>query len=111
MEIPQNGFYRHYKHNTEKGFNDYVYEVIGTALHSEEKTYFVVYRPIYKNTYLTPANFSVRPLEMFLENVEINGKTMPRFEYITDEKLIVKLRKIRDEMYIKNSQPSKSNEN
>ena len=103
MEIPQNGFYRHYKHNPEKGFNDYVYEVMGIALHSEEKVYLVAYRPLYKNTYLAPADFSVRPLEMFMENVEKDEKTLPRFEFITDEKLIVELKKIRGEMYGKNS--------
>ena len=103
MKTPENGFYRHYKHNPEKGFNDYVYEVIGIALHSEEKVYLVAYRPLYKNTYLVPANFSVRPLKMFLEDVEINGKIIPRFKHITDEKLIVELRKIKDEMYGKNT--------
>lgn len=77
MQIPQKGFYRHYKHNPEKGFNDYVYEMIGVALHSEEKIYLVAYRPLYKNTYLTPADFSVRPLDMFMENVEKDGKVIP----------------------------------
>lgn len=99
MERPSNGFYRHYKHNPEKGFNDYVYEVIGIALHSEEKVYMVAYRPVYSNTYLAPANFSVRPLDMFMENVEINGKTLPRFEHITDEALIRDLIEIKNKMY------------
>ncbi len=99
MHIPEKGFYRHYKHNPEKGFNDYVYEVVGLALHSEEKTYFVAYRPVYANTYLAPADFSVRPLGMFMENILKDGKEMPRFEKITDPELIAKLEKVRDEMY------------
>lgn len=102
MEIPKKGFYRHYKHNPEKGFNDYVYEVIGVALHSEEKVYLVAYRPLYKNTYLAPANFSVRPLQMFIEDVNNDDKNMPRFEYITDKEIILKLEIIKDEMYGKN---------
>lgn len=99
MNIPNKGFYRHYKHNPQKGFNDHIYEVIGIALHSEEKTYFVAYRPVYINKYLSPANFSVRPLAMFLENVEVDGKVLPRFEYITDENLVKELISIRDEIY------------
>jgi hypothetical protein len=99
MKIPNNGFYRHYKHNPEKGFNDYVYEVVGIALHSEEKTYLVAYRPIYQNSYLTPANFSVRPLDMFMENVEVGEKILPRFEAITDKNLIEELTTIRNKMY------------
>ncbi len=99
MHIPEKGFYRHYKHNLEKGFNDYVYEVVGIALHSEEKTYLVAYRPVYTNTYLAPADFSVRPLGMFMENIVKDGKEMPRFEMITDSELITKLEKIRNEMY------------
>lgn len=99
MNMPSNGFYRHYKHNPQKGSNDYVYEVIGIALHSEEKTYLVAYRPVYVNTYLAPANFSVRPLTMFLENVEVEGKVLPRFEAITDENLIEELITIRNKMY------------
>lgn len=97
--MPSKGFYRHYKHNSQKGFNDYVYEVIGIALHSEEKTYLVAYRPVYANTYLAPANFSVRPLTMFLESVEIDGKILPRFEAITDKALIEQLISIRNKMY------------
>jgi hypothetical protein len=99
MKFPEKGFYRHYKHNPEKGFNDYVYEVIGIALHSEEKTYMVAYRPVYENSYLAPANFSVRPLDMFLEDVEVNGKTLPRFEHITEQKLIEDLLEIKNKMY------------
>jgi hypothetical protein len=63
------GRYRHYKGNE--------YEVIGVAKHSENEIELVVYRPLYGERGLW-----VRPLDMFLENVEINGVTVRRFTFI-----------------------------
>ena len=73
-EIPklEPGLYRHYKHK--------LYEVIGVALHSETQELLVVYRPLYKSH----AEFWVRPYGMFIENVNINGKIVPRFEKVKD---------------------------
>jgi hypothetical protein len=64
------GRYRHYKGNE--------YEVIGVAKHSEDETELVVYRPLYGDKGLW-----VRPLQMFMETVQVDGKTKPRFEYIS----------------------------
>ncbi len=50
-KLPQNVFYYHYKHDSNKDFNNYGYEVIGVALHSEERNYTVLYRPLYPNTF------------------------------------------------------------
>ena len=63
------GKYRHYKNKD--------YQVLGVAKHSETGEEFVVYKKLYDD-YST----WVRPYSMFLENVEINGKKVPRFEYI-----------------------------
>lgn len=63
------GTYRHYK-----GKN---YEVIGIAKHSETLEELVVYQKLYDDHGLW-----VRPLGMFMENVVVGGKTMPRFEFI-----------------------------
>ena len=63
------GKYRHYKGNE--------YEVIGVARHSETLEDLVVYKALYSNYDLW-----VRPLNMFLEEVEVNGKKVKRFEYI-----------------------------
>jgi hypothetical protein len=60
------GHYRHYKGN--------LYEVIGTARHSETEEVMVVYRSLYGDHSLW-----VRPLGMFLENVCIDGHEVPRF--------------------------------
>ena len=60
------GKYRHYKGND--------YEVIGVATHSETREPMVVYRPLYGEMGLW-----VRPLAMFMEEVTVEGKTVPRF--------------------------------
>jgi cyclomaltodextrinase / maltogenic alpha-amylase / neopullulanase len=67
------GEYRHYKGNK--------YEVIGIATHSETLEELVVYRALYGERGLW-----VRPLTMFLEEVEVDGKRMPRFQYMGGEK-------------------------
>ena len=66
------GKYQHYKGNN--------YEVIDVARHSETLEDMVVYRALYGDFDLW-----VRPLKMFLENVEINGVTMPRFKYLGEK--------------------------
>lgn len=63
------GRYRHYKGNE--------YEVIDTARHSETEEWMVVYRTLYGERSLW-----VRPYEIFVEKVEVDGKTVDRFAYI-----------------------------
>ncbi len=64
--VPEPGRYRHYKGGE--------YQVVGTARHSETGELLVVYRCLYDNDSLW-----VRPLEMFLENVTVDGVCVPRF--------------------------------
>lgn len=66
------GKYRHYKGGE--------YEVIGVAKHTETGEELVVYRPLYADDGLW-----VRPKEMFLNSVTIDGVGKPRFEYLGDE--------------------------
>ena len=66
--IPQ-GIYRHYKGS--------LYQVLHTAKHSETEESFVVYRCLYGEY-----DIWVRPLIMFTEIVNIDGKEVPRFELI-----------------------------
>lgn len=58
-----------------------------------------MYRPLYKAEWLIPAQAVVRPLVMFNENVLIDGKYVPRFKKIEDDKLNAELKKVRDELY------------
>ncbi len=106
-EFPEKGFYYHYKHDPAGSINDYAYEVLGVGLHTEGNhsemspdDLFVVYRPIHEAyVYKMGKMFDIRPLEMFMGEVEKDGKVLKRFTKITDEKVIAELKKKRDEMY------------
>jgi len=65
------GKYKHYKGN--------FYEVIGVAHHSETLEELVVYRALYMHEKYGDNSLWVRPKKMFLENVTIDGKEIPRF--------------------------------
>lgn len=67
------GKYRHFK-----GME---YNVIAIAKHSETLEDMVVYEALYDNKV---SKIWVRPLKMFLETIEKDGKTFKRFEYIWD---------------------------
>ena len=62
------GVYRHYKGNQ--------YEVIDLAKHSETLEDMVVYKALYGE-----GGTWVRPLSMWDNPIEIDGKTVKRFEY------------------------------
>ncbi len=66
---PKKGFYRHFKGN--------VYEVLYVAKHSETLEDLVVYRNAQN-----PEKIWVRPLSMWNETVERDGKTYLRFTFI-----------------------------
>ena len=99
MHIPENGFYYHYKHDPAGAFNNYAYEVVGLARHSEDKSHYVMYRPLYKAEWLIPAQVVVRPLTTFLEHILKDGKLVPRFRRIQDIECVAKLNQVRDSMY------------
>lgn len=63
------GRYRHFKGN--------MYEVIGTASHSETLEPMVVYRALYGD-----GGLWVRPAPMWCETVEHEGKSVQRFTFI-----------------------------
>lgn len=74
------GEYKHFKGD--------IVEVVGIALHSESLEEFVLYKHI-SGKRQGEENFWVRPVKMFLENMEVNGhakgwagKKVPRFEYL-----------------------------
>lgn len=55
------------------------YRVLGTAKHSETLEEFVVYEALYKNPVST---LWIRPKTMFTEKVVIQGKKVPRFQFV-----------------------------
>lgn len=70
MNIPR-GIYKHYKNN--------LYEVLEIATHSETGEKLVVYRALYGEY-----GVWVRPLSMFTEEIEWEGKKIKRFELIKE---------------------------
>ncbi|WP_313526457.1 DUF1653 domain-containing protein [Anaerotignum sp.] len=71
MDLIIGGVYEHYKGNK--------YCVVGLAKHSETVEEMVVYRQLYGEYGLW-----VRPKNMFLENVEVDGKVIPRFRLLQE---------------------------
>ncbi|NQU77527.1 DUF1653 domain-containing protein [Candidatus Falkowbacteria bacterium] len=82
------GIYLHYKGKR--------YEVLGTVFHSETVEELVLYKPLYPFSSLPKekqqelegkgykgegAGLWVRPIDIFLEEIEVDGKKVPRFKY------------------------------
>ena len=65
------GLYEHYKKKQ--------YRVLGVAIHTETLEPVVYYEALYENDL---SSFWVRPEKMFLESVEIDGVSVPRFKFI-----------------------------
>lgn len=66
------GIYKHFKGN--------MYELIDIATHSETLEDMVIYKPLYE----CDKKVWVRPLAMWNEEVEYQGKTVKRFEFIKE---------------------------
>jgi len=63
------GIYRHYKGRD--------YEVFGLVRHSETEEWLVHYRTLYGDY-----SHWVRPYRMFIEQIEVDGEPVPRFDYL-----------------------------
>lgn len=104
-KVPEKGFYYHYKHDPSGSVNNYAYEFLGVGHHTEddcrpEDALLAIYRPLYEAfVYKNGKMFDVRPLSMWMEEVEKEGKTFPRFARITHEETVQELSRIRDQMY------------
>jgi hypothetical protein len=69
------GIYKHSKKGTE-------YRVIGIAKHSETLEDLVVYEAQYENPV---SKLWVRPIGMFEELIKVNGKRVPRFQFVREK--------------------------
>ena len=72
MEKFKKGVYRHFKGN--------YYRAFFQAQHSETNEWLVVYQRLYGDF-----GYSVRPVNMFLEDVLVEGKLVPRFSFIKED--------------------------
>lgn len=68
----QPGYYQHYKGSK--------YLALGVCKHSETLEDLVVYICLHENK---TSQMWVRPLAMFLESVEVEGKKVDRFKFIS----------------------------
>ena len=66
------GIYRHYKGPE--------YKLLHLARHSETEEWLAVYQALYGDF-----GFWVRPLAMFTEQIEVDGKITSRFQYVRPE--------------------------
>lgn len=71
MEEIQLGKYKHYKGNE--------YELIAIATHSETLEKLAVYKQLYGEM-----GIWVRPLQMFLETILVDGVEVRRFEFLNN---------------------------
>ena len=71
--IVRPGRYHHYNGNE--------YPIIGVARHSETEKELVVYRQEYGDR-----SFWVRPLAIYVESVEVDGRVVRRFECVEEDK-------------------------
>ncbi len=69
------GKYQHFKGG--------LVEVVAVAHHSETLEEMVVYKCLYESRSFGKGSVWVRPKQMFLENVTVDGKEMPRFKLIS----------------------------
>ena len=68
------GIYKHSKKGT-------LYKVHFIAKHSETLEEMVVYEALYDND---TSKFWVRPVKMWSEEVNVNGKKVPRFVWVRE---------------------------
>ena len=66
------GIYQHYKGN--------MYIVSGVGCHTETLEYFVIYAPVDQKD--SVPSLWLRPYDMFVGTIEVNGEVIPRFRKI-----------------------------
>ncbi len=106
-DLPEPGFYYHYKHDPAGPLENYAYEVIGTGCNTEgdwasPDAYFVIYRPLYENSPAYEAGWLwyLRPATMFMEDVmKPDGMQTPRFHRIVNPEIVSELEERRKELY------------
>lgn len=71
IELHKNALYQHYKGK--------MYRVIDIVRHSETLDEMVLYETLYENEL---GKLWVRPLSMFVEELVVDGKKVPRFKLV-----------------------------
>lgn len=74
IPVIEPGLYQHYKGNK--------YRVLGVGCNTEAHEYYVVYSPTKHKDGLP--EIWLRPYDMFIETVEVDGSLVPRFKKLTE---------------------------
>lgn len=74
-QVPVGSQFLHYK-----GMR---YVILSIGRHSESEDLHVVYQALYADEEFGDGAIWIRPLGMFLQTIEIEGKTIPRFTRIS----------------------------
>ncbi len=77
--VPINGIFEHYKGKR--------YKALAIARSSEDLQLWVVYQALYNCQRFGDHALWIRPLEFFVESVEVNGREVPRFRLISERPL------------------------
>ena len=69
--------------------NKYLYEIIGTSRHTENKEEMMIYKPLYYTECVDGVDFAARPLDMFMSEVDREKypeiKQKYRFELVEED--------------------------
>ena len=67
---------------TYKHYKNHLVRVIGEALHSESLEELIIYEKLEEVGRYKKGSLWARPKKMFLEDIIVNGKKVPRFKLI-----------------------------
>ena len=95
MEFKKGDIVRHFKRETvskeelETNPNKYLFEIIGTAKHTETDEELMIYRSLYDSECTNGVDYAARPLSMFTSEVDHEKypdiKQKYRFEKVEEE--------------------------
>ena len=95
MDFKPGDIVKHFKRETvseeelKDNPNKYLYEIIGTASHTETKEQLMIYKPLYEVDCLNGQAYAARPLDMFMSEVDHDKypdiKQKYRFEVYNEE--------------------------
>ena len=90
-EFKQGTIVKHFKRETIKESvlkenpNIYLYEIIGTAKHTETGQDLMIYKPLYDTDCTGKSNYAARPLDMFESKVDKDKYPNIKQEYRFEE--------------------------
>src|SRR5258708_30604979 len=105
-KLPEPGYYYHFKHDPEGPVTNYAYYIYGVGHHTEddcraEDAFMQVYRPLYEEAYAYRHGglFDLRPLHMFSQPAECQGRMVPRVGRIEDPAVLPPPDRIKNPLY------------